>query len=76
MSATPTPEERAQALVTVGRKVPGGDWFVQLGELLEETVYVGPYLNKAVAEEDAVRIRRYLAAVLREGAQAGSQATG
>ena len=70
MSETASPEEkRAQALVEVGRKVPGGPWFVQLRDLLEQPIYLGPYPNPQVAKEDVERLRRYVAALLREGRQ-------
>ena len=62
-------EERANALVEVGRKVPGGPWFVELRELLEESVYLGPYPNPDVAREDVKRLRQWVAALLRQGGQ-------
>jgi hypothetical protein len=60
-------EERANALVELGRKLPGGPWFVELRELLAETVYLGPYPNPDVAREDVKRLREYVATLLREG---------
>jgi hypothetical protein len=59
-------EDRAETLVRVGRRVPGGPWFVVLGEVLEEPIYLGPYPNRDVAREDVKRLRRYVAALLRE----------
>jgi hypothetical protein len=55
--------------VDVGRKVPGGPWFVELRELLDETLSLGPYPNPDVAREDAKRLRQYVAALLREAGQ-------
>jgi hypothetical protein len=68
MNQAASPEEkRAETLVEVGRKIPGGPWFVELRELLEEPIYLGPYPNPDVAREDVKRLRQYVAALLREG---------
>jgi hypothetical protein len=70
MTDNVSPEEyRANALVRVGRKVPGGPWFVQLHEVLDQPIYLGPYPNPDVAREDVKRLRQYVAALLREARQ-------
>jgi hypothetical protein len=71
MSAVATTEERAKALVTVASKVRGGPWFVQLGGLLDPPVWLGPYANKSLANEDAERIRAYLVAWARDAGRSG-----
>jgi hypothetical protein len=71
MNEAASPEEkRAETLVAVGRKVPGGPWFVELRKVLDEPVSLGPYPNPDLARQDANRIRQYVAALLRES---GSQ---
>jgi hypothetical protein len=65
MSQPPSPEDRVEALVGVGRKVLGGPWFIQLRKCLEAPVHLGPYPNADVAREEAKRIKQYLAALLR-----------
>ena len=70
MSSPPTPEERAQALVTAAAKVPGGPWFIALCELVEPPIFLGPYENPAAAREDAGKIRQFVAALLRQAGQA------
>jgi hypothetical protein len=70
MSRPTTPEERAQALVTVAARVPGGPWFIALRELVEPPVLLGPYESPAVAREDAGKIRQFVAALLRQAGQA------
>ena len=47
-------------------KVPGGGWFVRLGEVIEPPVFLGPYENPAVARQDAEKVAQFLAAVIRE----------
>ena len=71
MNGATTPEQRARALVGVAAKVRGGPWFVQLRELADPPVWLGPYPNKSVAQEDAERVQAFLAAVIRA---AGSSA--
>ena len=66
MSQAPSPEERAQALVNAVSKVPGGPWFVELPELVEPAVLIGPYENPSLAHEEAEKIRKYLAVLIRE----------
>jgi hypothetical protein len=68
MNQEESPEEkRAEALVDVGRKIPGAPWFVELRELLEEPIYLGPYPNPDFARRDVKLLRRYVVALLREG---------
>jgi hypothetical protein len=62
----PTPEERAEALVSWGSSQPGGPHMVRLQGLLDEPVILGPYLNPDLAKQDAARIRRFLAALIDE----------
>jgi hypothetical protein len=71
MSAPPTPEERAEALVAVRREVPGGPCFIHLGEGLGAPVRLGPYENPAVAKDEAREVRRFVAAVIREARGVG-----
>jgi hypothetical protein len=70
MSETLSPEERAQALVIARSKVPGGPWFVELRELLQPAFCLGPYQNPSIAEDDARKVREFLAAVIREARRA------
>jgi hypothetical protein len=61
----PTPDERARALIAIAPLFPGGPLFVQLkGET--ETVAFGPYENPSLALGDAVKVRRFLAEVIRK----------
>jgi len=73
MNEAPSPEKRAQALVVARSNVPGGPWFVELRELLPLTVCLGPYQNPSIAQEDAQRIREFIAAVIRETRRASTQ---
>ena len=66
MDKPASPEQRAEALVAVLCPCPGGSWFVRLGEVVEPPMLLGPYENPALAREDADRLRRYLAAVIRD----------
>lgn len=70
--STPTPEERAESLVAVGAPTPDGPLFVQLQGTAAEPVSFGPYENPDLAKKDAEKVRRFLAAVIREarGAEA------
>jgi hypothetical protein len=61
MSASRTVEGLAGPQVTVRCKVPGGPWFVGLGEVRGRKVELGPYENPAVAREDAANLRQFLA---------------
>jgi hypothetical protein len=76
MSNPTSPEERVESLVGVGRKVPGGPWFLELRECLDSPVYLGPYPNPDVAREEAKHIKEYLAALLRRAPQAPGQPRG
>lgn len=59
-SRVPSPD----VLVKVDAKEPGAPWHVTLGgEGLPEVV-LGPYENPATAEQDAAKIRGFLAALL------------
>jgi hypothetical protein len=66
MSEIPSPEARAGALVIARSKIPGGPWFVELRELVEPAICLGPYQNPSIAQEDAGKVRAFLAAVIRE----------
>jgi hypothetical protein len=55
---------RAQALVRVRSRQPGGPWFVELTRASAPPVPIGPYENPAIAREQAQHIRDYLAALL------------
>jgi hypothetical protein len=63
-----TPEEWAATLVSAVCDVPGGPWFVSLGVVVDPPVQLGPYQNPAVAQEDTVKVRKYLVAVLQAAA--------
>jgi hypothetical protein len=76
MSATPSPEERVHALVVARSKEPGGPWFVELRELLQPAVYLGPYQNPSIAQDDARRVREFLAAVMWEARRQAAETTG
>jgi hypothetical protein len=63
--SVPTPEEQGASLVIVDSLSPGGPLFVQLkGEM--EIVSFGPYENPDLARGDAVKVRRFLAEVIRK----------
>ena len=55
-----TPDE----LVNADAKEPGGSWHVTLGGNGLPEVVLGPYENPATAEQDAAKIRAFLAALL------------
>lgn len=76
MSELPTPEERAGALVEARPDEPGGPWFVELRELTDPPLRLGPYANPQLAREDAENLRRFLAAAIQEARQAGRHAGG
>jgi hypothetical protein len=69
MSGLPTPEERAEALVEAKNEEPGGPWFVELRELADPPVRLGPYANPQLAREDAQHLRKFLAAAIEEARQ-------
>jgi hypothetical protein len=66
MKKPATAEERAQTLISVGRKEHGTAWFVWLRIGGAPSVEFGPYLNHALAQDDAHKFRLFLAAVIRE----------
>jgi hypothetical protein len=67
---TLAPEVQADALVRVESVTPGGPLFVQLkGET--EAVCFGPYENRDLAHRDAVKMRRFLAEVIRRAEASG-----
>ena len=70
MSNLPSPQERAQSLVVARSRLPGAPWYVELTGLLEPPFLICPYVNPAVAREDAERIQEFGAAVIREARQA------
>jgi hypothetical protein len=59
-------EQRAAALVVVRSRVPGGPFFIELVDVLDPPVAIGPYENPQTAHEEAKRIREYLAALIRQ----------
>jgi hypothetical protein len=61
-----SPEERADSLVRVMTNEPGGGWFVELGGLLPEPVRLCANLNPSLVQDDAKRIKAYLAALIQE----------
>lgn len=56
----PSPEN----LVKVDAPEPGAPWHVTLGGTGLPEVVLGPYENPATAEQDAAKIRAFLAALL------------
>ena len=76
MSEATTPEQRAEALVAVGPKEPGGFWFIRLLEVVSPEVWLGPYENPSLAKADAERVRHFVAAVIREAQGAPAQTSG
>jgi len=60
----------ARPLVKVRTKVPGGPWFVELGQSPKEPVTLGPYDNPANARDDARKLRDYLEAMIRDRGEA------
>ena len=66
-----SPEEWANALVKVTTKESGGPWSVTLVELLPEPLLLGTHPNPAVVEDDARRVKAYLAALIREVQRGG-----
>jgi hypothetical protein len=50
--------------VSVRCKVPGGPWFVKLGGLHGPEVELGPYENPAIANDDATKLRQFLALMI------------
>jgi hypothetical protein len=71
MNASQTPEQRAESLVTLKRKIPGGPSFILLGEGLGMPVHLGPYQSPVVAQDQAKEVRSFLAAVIRQAAAEG-----
>ena len=51
-------------LVKADAQVPGAPWHVTLGGDGLPQVILGPYKNPAIAQEDAAKIREFLAALL------------
>jgi hypothetical protein len=65
---TPDPaEQRAEALIDVHCPRPGGPSFVRLGGVIDPPLLLGPYENPAIARADAQGLRKFVAAVIREG---------
>jgi hypothetical protein len=65
MSGGPATEDRIASRIPVRPKVSGGPWFVELRGP-DETVFLGPYENPALARDDARRIAGFVLGVLRE----------
>ena len=64
MIASRTAAGRAEPQVTLHCKMPGGPWFVGLGGRCGPEVQLGPYENPAIAQEDAAKLRQFLAAMI------------
>jgi hypothetical protein len=73
MDAIPTAAERANDLVGVESKEPGGALYIVLRSPGGRPVYVGPYQNRDVAKVEAVLVRRFVAAVIREARGTGER---
>src|SRR5262245_33836171 len=63
MSALPTPEQRAEALVTAGPKEPGGTHYVWLHVPGGEPVALAGHPNPDVVRREAGAVRRFGAAI-------------
>ncbi len=61
-----SPEEWAEALVSVSSEQPGAPWSVEMGRLLPQPIRVCTHQNPTLVEDDANRIKAYLAALIRE----------
>jgi hypothetical protein len=70
MDGIPTAEERAGALVVVGREESGGGFYIILRSPGGRPVYLGPYDNRDVAKLEATRVRGFVAAVIRAASDA------
>ncbi len=64
MSNDVAADARAESLVRVRTRRPGGPWFIELVGALPEPVRLGPYDNPAIARNEARQLRTYLAALL------------
>jgi hypothetical protein len=67
MNTLPTPEEMAETLVVAGPASPGGSWYIQLiapGD--EPPVLLASHINPAVVRDEAGKVRRFIAAVIRQ----------
>ena len=73
MDYTPKAEERADALVIVGREEPGRGYYVILRSPGGRSVYLGPYDNPDVAKLEAGRVRCFVAAVIQEARDASQE---
>ena len=51
---------RAEALVNVQPKVPGGPWFIHLGPPGDVSLSLGPYENPGVARDEAKKLAAFL----------------
>ncbi len=58
-------DARADTLVRVRTRQPGGPWFIELVDALPTPVRLGPYDNPAIAKDEARQLRAYLSALLR-----------
>jgi len=63
MTAAPA-NGRAEALVKVQPKVPGGPWFIDLGAPGDIALSLGPYENPAVARDEAKKLTAFLDRVM------------
>ena len=73
MDCTPKAEERADALVIVGREEPGRGYYIILRNPGGQSVYLGPYDNPDVARLEAGRVRCFVAAVIQEARNASHE---
>jgi hypothetical protein len=64
MSTAPAREKWLASLVRAGPRVAGGPWFVSLGGPGLPDVELGPYENASLAEDDARKLRAFLAAAV------------
>ncbi len=65
MDAIASADPDVRSLVKVRTKVPGGPWFIELGQVVDEPVYLGPFANPATAREEARRVADCLGALVR-----------
>jgi hypothetical protein len=67
MNTLSTPEGLAATLVVAGPTSPGGTWYIQLiapGD--QPPVLLASHINPAVVREEAEKVRRFVAAVIRQ----------
>jgi len=72
----PPAEDGVESLVRIDTKHPGEGWCVFLEGVDEEEVCLGPYANPSVAREQAEKIQKYLAALIRKVSYPGQAGAG